>query len=101
MASQTFHNQLSNDRCNRLASRRFSNPTHGEHARVQQDCQVHEEIPVLDVVEVVLDILVNEECAVSTQLPQARESRFHLQPLPVSLRVLLYDERHLRAGPYQ
>lgn len=36
-------------------------PLHGEHGRVQQNGQIHKEVSVANVVEVVLNILVDQE----------------------------------------
>ena len=41
----------------------------GEGQGVKQDCEIHKEPSISDVVEIVLRILMNEEGAVRTQLP--------------------------------
>lgn len=42
---------------------------HGEDDRMKQDRKVHEETAMANVVKVILDVLVNKECAVGTELP--------------------------------
>jgi|SRR5580704_1163440 len=78
-----------------------SDPPHGKKCGMNQDRQIHKKVSILDVIDVVLYVLVNEVCAVSTELPETGEAWFHLQALPVRDRVLRDDERHFRSRTYQ
>ena len=52
-----------------ILPRLILHPLHGEHRRMQQDGKVHEEVPIADVVEVVLNVFVDQERAVGAELP--------------------------------
>jgi hypothetical protein len=63
--------------CPTLSLRTDLDAAHGKYGGVKQDGQIHEEIPVLNVVQVILHILVNQECPVSAELPQTGEPGLH------------------------
>jgi hypothetical protein len=73
-------------------------PSHREYARVQQDREIHKEIAMTDIVEIVLDVLVNQERTITAQLPESRNSRLYSKPLSLQRRVLLDNERHFGSG---
>jgi len=72
---------------------------HGEAYRVQQDGKIHEEVTMVDVVQVILNIFVDGMSAVSADLPQAGDTLLDAESLALHRIVLLYDERHLWARP--
>jgi hypothetical protein len=45
------------------------NSAHCENTRMQQDCNIHEEIAVLNIVEIVFDVFVNQVVAITAELP--------------------------------
>ena len=47
---------------------------HGEHGRMQQNGQIHEEVSMADVVQVVLNVFVDQEGAVSAELPESGQT---------------------------
>src|SRR5208337_3283222 len=71
------------------------NSPHRENARVQENCNVHEEISILYVVKIILDVFVNKVIAVPTELPEPGNSRFYLETLGMAFGVGLDDEWHL------
>src|SRR5579864_4483452 len=75
-----------------------SDAAHCKNGSMQQYRQIHKEVAVADIVEIVLNVFVYEKGSVPTQLPQTRYSRLHLQSLPLGWSILLHDKRHL--GPW-
>jgi len=72
---------------------------YSENPSVQQNCHVHKEPAIPDVVEVILKVFVNKICPVCTQLPQSGDAWYNGQPLPLSWSIRLNNEWHFRAGP--
>jgi hypothetical protein len=66
---------------------------------VYKNGKIHKEAAIPYVVEVVLNILVDVECPISTQLPKSRDSWNYLQPLTLPEIISLHNERHLRPRP--
>ena len=54
---------------------------------MQQDCQIHKEVAMLNIVEIIFHILVNQEGAIAAQLPQAGKAGLYLQPLSLAWAV--------------
>jgi len=66
---------------------------------VSQNGKVHEESTIADVIEVVFDVLVDGECAVGAQLPEAGDAGNRLKSLPLLCAVSLDNKGHLRPWP--
>src|SRR5258708_6620186 len=77
------------------------NAPHSKKERMEEDCKVHEEVTMLNVVEIVFDVFMNQKSPIATQLPKAGNAGLYLKPLSMMIGVLLHDERHLRAGADQ
>ena len=84
---------------NRYIVTPLSNATHSEDGGVQEDRQIHKQIPVLDVVKVVLDVFVDKVIAIAAELPEAGNPWLDLEPLRMVFVVGRDDERHLGSRP--
>lgn len=73
------------------------NPAHQKHGGVQQNCKIHTETAIPNVVEVVVRILVNPRGSSGAELPKARHPRCDLQPLPMCRTMLIDKKPHLRS----
>ena len=71
---------------------------HGKEQRVNQNRNIQKETAVSNVVEVVLNVLVDQECSVGAQLPQTGDPGSDLESLPLLGGIVLHDEGHLRPG---
>lgn len=56
----------------------FSNSAHRKNASMQQNSDIHEEIPILYVIQIILDVFVNQVIAVAAKLPEPGNSRLYL-----------------------
>ena len=66
---------------------------------MQKDCRIHAAGAVANIEEVVVRVLMNRECAVRAQLPEAGDSGSDLQPWTMLANVTLDEKRHLRPRP--
>src|SRR5215471_14841444 len=62
-----------------------SNAAHGEDGCVQKNREVHKEVAMLDVVEIVLKVFMDQEGTVPTELPKASKPGFDLKAFGIFL----------------
>ena len=72
-----------------------------EKQGVQEDRDIHKKGAIPNVVEVILNVLVDGECSVDAQLPQAGNSRNHLEPSSMLVTIVFHDKRHLWSWSHQ
>ena len=86
---------------NSFEDRSKSDSAHREEQGVNQNGQIHEEGAVPDVIEVIMDVFVYLEGPIGTQLPEACDTGYHLESLPMPVAVALHDEGHLWPRSHQ
>src|ERR1022692_5144492 len=80
----------------RLANITRSDSPHRENRRMQENSNIHEEISMLNVVEIVFNVFVNQVVAVTTELPKSSDSWLYVETLRMAFSVGLDNEGHLR-----
>src|ERR1700750_3406000 len=73
-----------------------SDSAHGKEQCVNQNCNIHEEGAIPNIVKVILNIFVDMKGSVGAQLPETGYAGNHLEPLPVLRVVALNNEGHFR-----
>ena len=80
---------------------RISDPFHREYRGMEQDCQIHEEVAMADVIQVVLNVFVDKKVPIAAELPESCQAWDNPESLPVASVVSLHNEGHLGPGADQ
>ncbi len=68
---------------------------------MQQNGEIEKHTPVLDVIKVIFDGLVNDEFAIATQLPQSSKTLGNGEAAAFEWSICIGDLGHLRSRPHQ